>query len=144
MCENTVRACSETGGDGIYINTAWDVTLRHVLIDGGYRNGISVIAVQTLLVEHSIVANTLGTDPEAGLDIEPNPCVPGKCKHVNFISDVRFNNVSFDMNWGGGILLSLGSNLGNQSMPITVRPTPQQCSAVYSFQLSYSIILRTQ
>ena len=65
--------------------------------------------------------NTLGTDPEAGLDIEPNPCVPGRCKHTNFIHDIVFNNVSFEQNWGGGILLSLGSNLGNQSMPITVQ-----------------------
>ena len=55
----------ETGGDGIYINTAWDITLSRILIDGGYRNGISVIAVQQLLVEHSIVRNTFGTDPEA-------------------------------------------------------------------------------
>ena len=60
-----VGVCRETGGDGIYINTAWDVTLSRILIDGGYRNGISVIAVQNLLVEHSIVRNTLGTDPEA-------------------------------------------------------------------------------
>ena len=119
--ENGVNATSETGGDGVYINTAWDITLRHVTIDGGYRNGISVIAAQTLLVEHSIVRNTLGTDPEAGLDIEPNPCIPGRCKHTNFIQDIVFNNVSFEQNWGGGILLSLGSNLGNQSMPITVQ-----------------------
>ena len=55
----------ETGGDGIYINTAWDITLSRIPIDGGYRNGISVIAVQQLLVEHSIVRNTFGTDPEA-------------------------------------------------------------------------------
>ena len=55
----------ETGGDGIYINTAWGITLSRILIDGGYRNGISVIAVQQLLVEHSIVRNTFGTDPEA-------------------------------------------------------------------------------
>ena len=79
------------------------------------------------------------------MDIEPNPCVPGKCEHVNFINSVRFNSktatrlgiscpqsssltqeapfsdVTFDMNWGGGILLSLAGNLGNATMPITVR-----------------------
>ena len=54
----------ETGGDGIYIQTVWNVTLHRVLIDGGYRNGISVIAADGLLVEHSIVQNTRGTDPE--------------------------------------------------------------------------------
>ena len=55
----------ETGGDGIYINTAWDITLSRILIDGGYRNGISVIAVDGLQVQHTIVRNTRGTDPEA-------------------------------------------------------------------------------
>lgn len=30
-------------------------------------------------------------------------------------------DVTFDMNWGGGILLSLAGNLGNATMPITVR-----------------------
>ena len=46
-------------------NTAWNVSLTHVTIDGGYRNGISVIAVDGLQVHHTIVRNTRGTDPEA-------------------------------------------------------------------------------
>ena len=46
-------------------NTAWNVSLTHVTIDGGYRNGISVIAVDGLQVQHTIVRNTRGTDPEA-------------------------------------------------------------------------------
>ena len=39
--------------------------MTHVTIDGGYRNGISVIAVDGLQVQHTIVRNTRGTDPEA-------------------------------------------------------------------------------
>ena len=72
----TVQGCSdvtiegitiqETGGDGIYVNTVWNVTLRRVLVDGAYRNGVSVIAADGLLVEHSILRNTRGTDPECG------------------------------------------------------------------------------
>lgn len=72
----TIEGCShvsiegitiqETGGDGIYINTVWNVSITRVMISGGYRNGISVIAADGLRVEHSIVRNTRGTDPEAG------------------------------------------------------------------------------
>lgn len=47
--------------------------------------------------------------------------MPGKCKHVNFVSGIRFSNVSFVDNFGGGIRVSLGPNLGNASMPIGVR-----------------------
>eukprot|EP01047_Picozoa_sp_COSAG01_P017176 COSAG01_NODE_903_length_12848_cov_7.966899_5_plen_239_part_00 len=43
------------------------------------------------------------------------------CADVNFVSGVRFSNVSFIDNFGGGIHLSLGSNLGNATMPIGVR-----------------------
>lgn len=163
-----------------------------MLIDGAYRNGISVIAASGLLVEHSIIQNTVrrpfcttcfqertinrslrlvgskqrGTDPEAGLDvsnpawvvplvqcgpvhkqlsvslfnvdwlslsqwvlshgacnrlqIEPNPCNPATCKHVNFVAGIVFSNVSFQDNFGGGIHVSLGENLGNATMPIGV------------------------
>ena len=56
-----------------------------------------------------------GTDPEAGLDIEPDP------RPNNFMHNVLFRNVSFVNNFGGGILISLGRNLGNATMPIGVR-----------------------
>ena len=109
----------ETGGDGIDVRSAWNVTLRRVLISGAYRNGISVNIVSGLLVEHSIIRDTRGTDPEAGLDIEPNACIPGRCEHVNFVHDVRFSNVSFIDNFGGGIHVSMGQI--NSTMPIGVR-----------------------
>jgi len=57
----------------------------------------------------------------AGLDIEPNPCVPGKCQHVNFVHGVQVTNTSFIDNFGGGIHVSLGKNLGSAAMPIGVR-----------------------
>ena len=53
----------ETGGDGIYVRTVYGVygvTLRRVAVSGAYRNGISVIAADGLLVEHSIFMNTRG------------------------------------------------------------------------------------
>eukprot|EP01051_Picozoa_sp_SAG22_P006286 SAG22_NODE_405_length_11004_cov_4.629986_5_plen_319_part_00 len=90
-------------------------------INGAYRNAISVIVADGLLVEHSVFMNTRGTDPEAGCDIEPNPCIPRRCHHVNFVHAVVFRNCSFVNNFGGGILVSLGSNLGNATKPIGVR-----------------------
>ena len=71
----TVRA---SGGDGLYIGTTRpdgfcsNVVVRDCVFDDNHRQGISVISVEKLLVEHCILSNTSGTDPEAGIDFEPN------------------------------------------------------------------------
>ena len=111
----------DTGGDGIYVQTVYGLTVRHLMVNAAYRNAISVIAADGLLVEHSVFMNTRGTDPEAGCDIEPNACIPGRCHHVNVMHAVVFRNCSFINNFGGGILVSLGGNLGNTTKPIGVR-----------------------
>ena len=71
----TVRA---SGGDGLYIGTrkpdgfCSKVQIKECVFDDNHRQGISVISVEDLLVEHCILSNTCGTDPESGIDFEPN------------------------------------------------------------------------
>ena len=68
----------ESGGDGIYIGekqhgrTNRDIVIRDCVCDSNNRQGISVITVDGLLVERTVMSNTYGTPPKAGIDFEPN------------------------------------------------------------------------
>ena len=68
----------ESGGDGIYLGTGKrgvpnkDVHIKDVVCDSNYRQGISVISAENLLIENCILKNTSGTAPQAGIDFEPN------------------------------------------------------------------------
>ena len=67
----------ESGGDGIYLGAGAagacrDIVIRGVTSDGNYRQGISVISAENLLIEDCVLSNTRGTPPEAGIDFEPN------------------------------------------------------------------------
>jgi hypothetical protein len=67
-----------SGGDGIYIDggsksrLSKGVVIRDVTCFDNHRQGISVISVEDLLIERSVFANTWGTAPGAGLDLEPD------------------------------------------------------------------------
>lgn len=68
---------SNCWGDGIYIGTLGKTYSSNILISGGIieenrRNGISVISVDGLKVNNLLIANTYGTNPQAGVDFEPN------------------------------------------------------------------------
>ena len=69
---------AETGGDAIYIGDkdnrtpCKNIHIANVICDNNHRQGISVISVEKLLVEKTIMKNTHGTAPAAGIDFEPN------------------------------------------------------------------------
>ncbi|MDO4630528.1 MAG: right-handed parallel beta-helix repeat-containing protein [Planctomycetia bacterium] len=68
----------KSGGDGIYLGvskrgmTNTDVTIRRVDCNENHRQGISVISARNLLIEETLMRNTSGTAPQAGIDFEPN------------------------------------------------------------------------
>ncbi|OGV68561.1 MAG: hypothetical protein A2283_20105 [Lentisphaerae bacterium RIFOXYA12_FULL_48_11] len=84
----SIRSCSnvkvlgltlaESGGDGIYLGVAKkgitnkDIQIKDVICVDHYRQGISVISAENLLIEKCILKNTAGTAPMAGIDFEPN------------------------------------------------------------------------
>jgi hypothetical protein len=74
----TGLALAESGGDGIYLGagpkgqTNRNVVIRDVVCDRNYRQGISVITAEGLLIENCTLKNTAGTPPAAGIDFEPN------------------------------------------------------------------------
>lgn len=69
---------ADSGGDGIYLGTGnggatnRDIVIKDVVCDRNYRQGISVITAENLLIENCVLRNTAGTAPAAGIDFEPN------------------------------------------------------------------------
>jgi Secretion system C-terminal sorting domain len=98
----------DTGGDGVLI-TSWtgiayqrycnNILLKDLWCDNNYRQGISVISAQNLRVENCWFTNTIGTAPQAGVDLEPN--YPFE-RLVNIV----FDRCRFTGNAGNGILIA--------------------------------------
>ncbi|MGE3315610.1 MAG: LamG-like jellyroll fold domain-containing protein [Planctomycetaceae bacterium] len=108
-CENVevhgLKLC-DSGGDGLYIDGAGklpasrNIHIKDVLCDNNYRQGISIISVENLLVEESSFNNTWGTPPSAGVDIEPD-------SPKQRVQNVVFRNCRFNDNYGDGIEIFL-------------------------------------
>lgn len=80
-CEN-VRVygltLASSGGDGIYLGVAKrsipcrKIHIKDVVCIDNYRQGISVISAENVLMENVVMRDTGGTPPMAGIDFEPN------------------------------------------------------------------------
>ena len=110
-----------TGGDGIYLGktgtTLWNssVHVKDVVSDNNYRQGMSIISVDGLLVENSQFINTSGTAPQAGMDFEPN-------SSSQRLKDIDLRNVQISGNNGWGILV-WAYYMNNTSTPISMTVT---------------------
>ncbi len=110
---------AESGGDGIYLGignnrtTNRNVTIRDVVCDRNYRQGISVITAENLLIEDCVLKDTGGTAPQAGIDFEPNH--PAE-RLVNCV----MRNCVIENNVGLGIHLYLRP-LDGTSEPVSIR-----------------------
>jgi yclG len=95
-----------TGGDGIYVGydnsqaSCKNTKLLNLTIEDNYRQGISVVAADGLLIEGCSIFGTRGTLPEAGIDFEPN----GPSKEL---AGCVVRNCSFSYNKGAGIQIHL-------------------------------------
>jgi len=73
---------SDCWGDGIYLGTyftktdtlfaATNVYIEKAIVNKNRRNGLCIISAKNLTINGIICANTYGTDPQSGIDIEPN------------------------------------------------------------------------
>lgn len=112
-------------GDGIYIGSTRkqgyceDVYIRNHRADSNRRQGMSVISVKRLVVDDPVWANTGGTSPQAGLDIEPNE----KNDRLDYI---RINNPKTSNCAGNGILIVLSSLVGAAGKNIDIVITGHQ------------------
>jgi hypothetical protein len=125
-CSNAIFrniTVTETGGDGLYLGATANGANKNVLVedmnfDANYRQGISVISADGLTVRNCKLNNTLGTNPQAGIDFEPNGS--GQ-KLANCILE----NCQITNNHGGGIDIS-PTALDGTSQPISI--TFRHCS----------------
>lgn len=66
----TAREC---WGDGFYVGgRSSDITLCDVTGDHNRRQGLSIVGVERMVVRGCTFRNTAGTEPECGIDVEPN------------------------------------------------------------------------
>lgn len=89
---------SECWGDGIYIKESYNGNVSNVLCRDNRRQGMSIIDCDGVNVLNSQFIKTVGTVPEAGIDIEPNE--NEKIRNVNIV------NCTCDQNSGYGLLVT--------------------------------------
>ena len=106
-----LRLC-DSGGDGIGV-AGTDITIRKCVCDNNHRQGISVFNVDGLLIEDTVLSNTKGTPPEAGIDFEPDT-------DGSRLSNVVMRNCLFENNTGTGIELYL-VQLQDSTRPVSMR-----------------------
>ena len=114
---------TETGGDGLYLGATANGANKNVLVenvnfDANYRQGISVISADGLTIRNCKLNNTKGTNPQAGIDFEPN--AKGQS-----LANCLLENCQILGNHGGGIDIS-PTNLDGTSKPISI--TFNHCS----------------
>ena len=107
---DNVRSINSTS-DGFYLTSSGsgagtlstyptDITLRNCSADNSWRNGISAIASNRLVIEGGRYSNSNGGGPEDGIDIEPDAVFIHGNKEVNII------NVDLSGNAGWGLAMA--------------------------------------
>lgn len=108
---------SDCWGDGIDITGGSDqISCYYPVLDNNRRNGLTISNVTNLLFQSGVIANTNGTSPFCGIDIEPGDG-KGELKNVTISDLVTFNNKSF------GIIISLTAFVSDtqKNINITIR-----------------------
>ncbi|NCD70557.1 right-handed parallel beta-helix repeat-containing protein [Mucilaginibacter agri] len=109
---------SNCWGDGIYIagdnkgSTSHNISIYNSRLEFNRRNGISIISVDSLKILNAILSNNFGTDPEAGLDIEPN-------SNNDVIDHIELNNIC-TFNSRFGMIIGLGKLPGQINKNVNV------------------------
>lgn len=106
---------SNNSGDGFYIGgpagrPAQDIRLENCSAKDNRRQGLSITSARRLLVTDCLFADTKGTAPQFGVDLEPNG--PG-----GVLDDIRIVRPKTVRNYGGGIQIYLGAYFRNASHP---------------------------
>lgn len=83
---------SNCWGDGIYIaGNSYNISIKFGVLDNNRRNNISVVSVDSLLIDRIFLSNANGTNPQSGLLFEPNNG-SNKIKSVYVNNIITYNN----------------------------------------------------
>jgi hypothetical protein len=124
-------------GDGIYIGQAGgkinskDIVIKDAYLRKNRRDGISIIAVDGLLLDNLYAGYTDGTSPMSGINIEPNNTYAE-------VKNVRINNPRTENNGKNGIQIGLKNMLGsaNKYVDITITNHFDTGSPRYAFKVA--------
>ena len=111
----TVR---DSGGDGIYIDGfakgtySENIKICYVKSLNNKRQGISIISAKNVWIENCLFADTIGTFPGAGIDLEPD-------RKDNILEQITIINCVFQNNYNAGVKIAL-HKLEADSKPISV------------------------
>jgi hypothetical protein len=121
---------SHAGGDGLIVmgdgkpgpgvDATVGLTLRDMILDHNYRQGISVISVVDMLVVNTTLSNTNGTSPAHGVDFEPDTS-------KQLLQNITFRNCSSLNNQGAGFgadfagLTGCGGSWASGCPAVTIR-----------------------
>ena len=108
-----------SGGDGIYVNGAKNVTLENLVIRDHHRQGMSPISVDGMTVRRCCFNETFGTPPNCGIDMEPN-------RESNKFVNVLYEDCEFNGNKAHGIDLYFG-HFTAKTHPVSI--TFRRCKA---------------
>ncbi len=107
-------------GDGIFIGrlnktTNNNVSITNGIVDNNRRNGLSVVSVQGLKINNLTAANSNGTMPMFGVDIEPH-------FWVDQIRNVDIENLKTYNNANGGLMIYIDKlrKGGNKDVSINI------------------------
>src|SRR5690606_32312459 len=124
---NNPKVC-KFWGDGIYIGEVFfdnrkkfklsEYVSRNITINGGNldnnrRNGISVVSVIGLKINNTIISNTKGALPMAGIDIEPN-------NNQQFLENIIITGVTTKNNQEVGIKYVPSNFHGSRNKNVSV------------------------
>ena len=120
-CSN-VRVCdlklTGSGGDGIIISRSQnrpyseDIFIEEVHSINNKRQGISIISAQNIFITNCVFADTKGTLPGAGVDLEPD-------RPNQRLVNIHFTGCTFKNNYHAGIKVEL-DNLTRESEPVSL------------------------
>ncbi|MBP4141515.1 right-handed parallel beta-helix repeat-containing protein [Flavobacterium sp. P4023] len=110
---------NSTWGDGVFIGSengsvSSDIIIKNGFIDNARRDGISITSANNLLVDSVFIANTSGTLPMTGIQIEPS-------LNSETLNNITLSNIYTFNNPGGlGINLNTFSSKNNPKKNVRV------------------------
>ncbi|MEX0291107.1 MAG: PKD domain-containing protein [Flavobacteriaceae bacterium] len=109
----------DAGGDGIIVSGispgdySRNITIEDVVCVNNRRNGLSITSARDVWVRNSEFNQSNGTNPEVGVDLEPN-------YQSDRLVNINFNNCKFTGNDSAGFQVGTG-RLTSSSIPISVQ-----------------------
>lgn len=107
----------DTGGDGFYIGydstPSINVSIVDCIADNNRRNGCSITSGTNIVFEKCWFTNQSGTNPQCGVDVEPN-------SNNDVIGDITFRDCYTYNNVGVGYIVSLAQHPGAVTKTVNI------------------------